>query len=102
MIRALLSTLVLAVSAIAAAEAGATCRMATAGAKCAEAPTRSSLLEPGAQLPEGARLLFNPSYYGLPPSDGSWRYYIVERVLYRADAETGAILERVQTVRQRW
>ncbi len=74
----------------------AQCRISLPGTKC-ERPARvTQALPPGTPLPEGARLLFNPGYYGLPPVDGPWRYYVVDSVLYRVDSQTLAVIERVE------
>jgi len=69
--------------------------LSTAGSKCIQAPATAGYgLAPGAELPEDARLVFNPSYYGLPPVDGRWRYYIVGREIYRVDSDSLLIIER--------
>ncbi len=79
-----------------ATTANASCRMATAGAKCAAAPTLRPPLPAGTPLPEDAKLLLNPDYYGLPPVDGAWRYYVVNNELYRVDSRSLEVIERIR------
>jgi len=40
-------------------------------------------------------MLMNLTRYDLPPVDGPWRYYVVERVIYKVSAETGKVIEVV-------
>ncbi len=79
-----------------AAPAHAQCRlMATAG-KCVTA-TRPAPppLGAGSPVPEHARMVMNPTYYGLPRVNGNFRYYVVNRDVYRVDNATLEIIDRV-------
>jgi hypothetical protein len=42
---------------------------------------------------EGQSMLMNPDRYGLPPVDGSWRYYAFDGYVYRVNAQTAEVLE---------
>lgn len=44
-------------------------------------------------------VLMNPARYGLPKADGRWRYYKVEREVYRVDPTTRKVLGRVTDIR---
>ncbi|GGL74572.1 hypothetical protein [Wenxinia marina] len=89
--------------------ASAQCRMAAAGASCAEVRTEAvrardlgpAPVEIGAILPRDAtRIVHELSYYGLPVPDGPWVYMRIEGDLYRVDYRTNEVLERV-TARMR-
>jgi hypothetical protein len=41
-------------------------------------------------------ILMNPDRYGLPPVDGSWRYYRVAPDVFRVDTATSHVLEVVK------
>lgn len=79
------------------AEAG--CRMAAEGARCvtvAPSPgSRTGPLARGEDVPDDARLVMNPRYWGLPPVESGQRFYVVGREVYRVDAGTMQVIERV-------
>jgi hypothetical protein len=96
---AVLLTLALAVSA--AGPASAECStLGMAGTKCITAAPRVSY-KAGDPLPDGAELVLNPRYYGLPAVDGAWRYYRVGHSVYRVDSRTLTLIERVDGVNPR-
>ena len=41
-------------------------------------------------------MLIDPERYGLPRVDGNWRYYAVDRVVYRVDAHAHTVLGIVE------
>lgn len=88
---------VLTVSTPAGAECG---RLGMSGTKCLTVEPRQSL-NPGDPLPEGAELLLNPRYFGLPAVDGPWRYYRIGRSVYRVDSQSLTLIERVDGVNSR-
>lgn len=45
---------------------------------------------------ETRSLLMDPTRYSLKPSDGTWRYYAMEGVVYRVQNETGVVLEVIR------
>ncbi|MCX7646337.1 MAG: hypothetical protein N2Z62_13725 [Rhodobacteraceae bacterium] len=75
--------------------AAAECRIATPGTRCLTVAPRAAALRAGDPLPEGARLVFNPRYWGLPPVEDGQRFYVVGREVYRVDAATLTVIERV-------
>lgn len=76
---------------------------------CADSPTEQQhkllRVEPDAQdyaigerFPiESRSLLMDPSRYNLKPSDGNWRYYAVNGVVYRVAKTTGEVLEVIRS-----
>lgn len=44
-------------------------------------------------------LLMNPTRYGLPGSDGTWRYYALDGTVYRVDTATAEIIEVIRDQR---
>lgn len=86
---------VLAAALLAGGGAAAECRIATAGTRCLSVAPRAAPLSAGDALPEGARLVFNPRYWGLPPVEDGQRFYVVGREVYRVDAATLTVIERV-------
>ncbi len=40
-------------------------------------------------------MLMDLTRYGLPPVDGPWRYYVVDRVIYKVSATTAKVIEVV-------
>ena len=96
---ALLLTLVFALSAAGPASAGCS-TLGMAGTKCIT-PAPRVTYQAGDPLPEGAELVLNPRYYGLPAVDGAWRYYRVGLSVYRVDSRTMTLIERVDGVNPR-
>lgn len=106
--RVVFFTLILA--AVVAAPANA-CSVKIAGVKCVEAISAGSKRAEGAKwlrvpvapppvsigdiLPPDYMMLMNTAYYGLPPVGNGWRYYRVERDVFRVDNKTREVLERV-------
>lgn len=73
--------------------ADAACRIQ--GARCLEARKiePNPLHKVGAVLPRGEyQVLLNTALLGLPPSDGSFWYYRVERRILRVDPQTMKVL----------
>lgn len=52
-------------------------------------------LTAGDLLPDDAMVMINTGYYGLPPARDGWWYFKVDGQIYRADADSRVILERV-------
>ena len=48
---------------------------------------------------ETRSLLMDPARYDLKPSDGSWRYYAMDGVVYRVESMSGLVLELIRTPR---
>jgi hypothetical protein len=46
-------------------------------------------------------LLMNPTRYDLPGSDGTWRYYAVDGVVYKVDTNSAQIIEVISD-RRTW
>ena len=95
-----------------AAAPAAACSTAATGAGCANALGHGSGLnrgggkwlsvtpapppvEIGDTLPKRYMLLTNTRYYGLPPAGDGWKYYRVEREVYRVENGTRRVLEKV-------
>ena len=73
----------------------AQCRlMATAGKCVTVERTSPPPLEAGSPLPEDARMVMNPTYYGLPRVDGDFRYYVIDRQIYRVSNATLEVIDR--------
>jgi hypothetical protein len=92
--RTILAALVLAAIAPGMAEA-AGCRIATEGTRCLTVAPRSAPLARGDQVPEAARLVMNPRYWGLPAVEDGQRYYVFGREVYRVDAASMQVIDRV-------
>lgn len=73
------------------------CRFQTvSGAKCISMPVSDFVpLSKGTALPQNASMVMNPPYYGLPAVDGFYRYYVVERHVYRVHPHSLEVLEHV-------
>ncbi len=65
------------------------------GAKFQKAPEPIYPVEVGDTLPPQYYILMNTRRYGLPPPRDGWMYFRVEREVYRVDARTREVLERV-------
>lgn len=52
-------------------------------------------VEVGDTLPKEYMVLTNTRYFGLPPVGDNWKYYRVERDIYRVENGTRTVLERV-------
>ena len=48
---------------------------------------------------EDHSFLMDPARYGLPPSDGTWRYYARSGVVYRVQNGSGQVLEVIRNRR---
>ncbi|MCU9850248.1 hypothetical protein OEZ60_19850 [Defluviimonas sp. WL0024] len=94
-VRTLVSALVACVLIPAAASAG--CVKEVHGARCVVTVTesQSTRLKSGDYIPDGSSMLFNPEYYGLPPVSGHWRYYRIDRQVYKVHPDTMQVLEIV-------
>ena len=44
-------------------------------------------------------LLMNPTRYGLEGSDGTWRYYAMDGVVYKVDTTTAQVIEVIRDSR---
>jgi hypothetical protein len=88
-------SLAVAIALLSGGGAAAECRIATPGARCLTVAPRAAPLQAGDALPEGARLVFNPRYWGLPSVGDGQRFYVVGREVYRVDAATMTVIERV-------
>lgn len=65
-------------------------------ASCIRVPTsKFEALEAGTPLPETAQMVMNPTYYGLPAVDGAYRYYVIERHVYRVSSRSLEIIDHV-------
>jgi hypothetical protein len=92
----------LAILAALSAPASAGCRLIQTAGKCIEVEVRDDFfLQTGAELPDTARLVMNPTYYGLPRVNGDYRYYVVGRQVYRVDNQSLAVIDRVGTADRR-
>lgn len=73
--------------------------MAT-GARVLTFKTTATAYVVGDRYPfETRSLLMNPARYSLQPSDGTWRYYAMEGVVYRVQNDTGVVLEVIRNRR---
>lgn len=78
------------------APANAQCRLMPSAGKCIDVPVSDfAPLEAGTPIPEDARMVMNPVYYGLPRVDGSYRYYVIERQVYRVDNRKLEVIDHV-------
>jgi hypothetical protein len=60
-------------------------------------PVRPPAFAVGEVFPVASHsLLMNPARYGLPPVDGTWRYYRVAPDVFRVDTATSRVIEVVQ------
>lgn len=48
---------------------------------------------------ESRSFVMDPARYNLKPTDGTWRYYAMDGVVYRIDLATGEVLEVIRTRR---
>ncbi|MGL4236223.1 hypothetical protein [Tabrizicola sp.] len=48
---------------------------------------------------EERSLLMNPKRYGLPGTDGTWRYYAMDGVVYRVDNTSAKVIEVIRDSR---
>ncbi|MCU0911258.1 MAG: hypothetical protein MUE98_07910 [Rhodobacteraceae bacterium] len=71
------------------------CRIATEGTRCLTVTPRTAPLAQGDALPETARLVMNPRYWGLPAVEDGQRYYVLGREVYRVDAASMQVIDRV-------
>ena len=79
-----------------ASPALAQCRLIQTSGKCIQVPvTNYEPIGPGSDLPDDAKMVMNPRYYGLPGVDGNFRYYVIERQVYSVDNQTLQIIEHV-------
>jgi len=70
------------------------------GAKALSVKTVVTSYVVGDRYPfETRSLLMNPARYDLKPSDGTWRYYAMEGVVYRVQNDTGIVLEVIRNQR---
>jgi hypothetical protein len=70
------------------------------GAKVLSVKTTLTTYVVGDRYPfETRSLLMNPARYDLQPSDGTWRYYAMEGVVYRVQNDTGVVLEVIRNHR---
>ena len=53
------------------------------------------ILAPGEQLPDGAMVVLNTGYRGLPPAQDGWWYFEADGEVYRAHRQTREVIERV-------
>lgn len=73
---------------------------ATTGAKVVSVQTSATAYGIGDHFPYETRsLLMDPRRYSLKPSDGTWRYYAMDGVVYRVENETGVVLEVIRNRR---
>lgn len=64
--------------------------------KCIQMPVSTFVpLAKDAALPTDAHMVMNPPYYGLPAVDGFYRYYVIERHVYRVHPRTMKIIDHV-------
>lgn len=67
------------------------------GAKMLSVKTTVTTYVVGDRYPfETQSLLMNPVRYSLKPSDGTWRYYAMEGVVYRVQNDNGVVLEVIR------
>lgn len=60
------------------------------------ANARPPAYEVGADFPVYEHsMLMDLTRYDLPPVDGPWRYYVVDRVIYKVSATTAKVIEVV-------
>ncbi|MEM1064860.1 MAG: hypothetical protein AAGJ74_05115 [Pseudomonadota bacterium] len=79
-----------------ASSAEAACRIA--GAKCLTPEKRAEVTRyaVGEALPRGKyTVLLNTEYYGLPPTDGTFWYFKVDRRVLKVEPQTMEVLEDV-------
>lgn len=71
-----------------------------AGAKVLTVTKTATTYLVGDRFPyESRSLLMDPTRYSLRPSDGTWRYYAMEGVVYRVETGTGLVLEVIRNRR---
>lgn len=71
-----------------------------AGAKVLTVKTTVTAFVVGDRFPyESRSLLMDPTRYSLKPSDGTWRYYAMDGVVYRVQNDTGVVLEVIRSRR---
>lgn len=72
----------------------------TQGRKVIKLKPSATPYKVGDTFPVGTRsLLMNPARYNLKPSDGRWRYYAMDGVVYRVESMSGLVLELIRTPR---
>lgn len=70
------------------------------GAKVVSVETSVTAFAIGDRFPfETRSLLMDPRRYSLKPSDGTWRYYAMDGVVYRVQNDTGVVLEVIRNRR---
>lgn len=70
------------------------------GAKKLSVKITATTYAVGDRFPYETRsLLMDPARYRLKPSDGSWRYFAMQGVIYRVQNDTGVVLEVIRNRR---